>query len=90
MPRAYRCERRGRASARADCGASVDLPRAPPYDSAAMNLRELDEVDREFAAQDRRWNAPKFFGLGMMTLLVAIFVIVYAATRTGCTVAIVP
>jgi len=49
-----------------------------------------DEAEREFARQDKEWNGPKFFGLGIVTLIVSVFIIVYAASRTGCTMAIVP
>ena len=49
-----------------------------------------DQIERDFAAQDKEWNGPKFFGLGIGTLIVAIFIIVYAATRTGCSLVVVP
>jgi hypothetical protein len=49
-----------------------------------------DEIEREFAKQDKAWTGPKFFQTGIITLIVAVGIIVFAATRTGCTVAIVP
>jgi hypothetical protein len=49
-----------------------------------------EEIEREFARQDKEWTGPKFFQLGIVTLLVAVTAIIYAASRTGCTMAIVP
>jgi hypothetical protein len=54
------------------------------------NLRLLDEVDAEFATQDKRWNGPKFFLTGIATLIVAVSIIIYASTFTGCSLAFVP
>lgn len=54
------------------------------------NMTELDQIDREFAEQDKRWNGPKFFGIGLLTLIVAIFIIVFASTHTGCSLVWVP
>ena len=45
---------------------------------------------KEFSAQDKAWNAPRFFGLGFVTLLVAIGLIYYMSTTTGCSLQIVP
>ena len=44
-----------------------------------------DEIEREFARQDKEWTGPKFFGLGIVTLLIAVTIIVYAATAIGGT-----
>lgn len=49
-----------------------------------------DEIAREFAKQDKEWTGPKFFGLGFVTLLIALSIIIFFASRTGCTMAIVP
>ena len=49
-----------------------------------------DEAEADFAEQDPKWTAPKFFGLGAITLAIALTIIVFMASRTGCTVAIVP
>ena len=69
----------------------LDYSGEAPYDGQRMyDLKELDKVDRDFAEQDKRWNAPKFFATGIVTLIIAISIIVFAATRTGCTLAIVP
>ena len=59
-------------------------PRKAPMSAAD------DEIARNFAKQDKEWTGPKFFGLGLVTLLIAITVIVFFASRTGCTMAIVP
>jgi hypothetical protein len=45
---------------------------------------------KEFKAQDKVWNAPRFFTLGFITLLVAISLIYYMSTTTGCNLEIVP
>ena len=49
-----------------------------------------DQAEKDFAEQDPKWTAPKFFGLGAITLAVALTIIVFMASRTGCTLAIVP
>jgi hypothetical protein len=55
------------------------------------DLKKLDAADREFAAQDKKATAPKFLGIGAVTLLIALTLIVFFAHRAiGCTVAIVP
>ena len=54
------------------------------------DLKELDKVDRDFAEQDKRWNAPKFFVTGIVTLVIALTIIILMARSTGCTLAIVP
>ena len=51
---------------------------------------ENDEIERDFAKQDKEWTGPRFFQTGIITLILAVGLIVYAATRTGCSVAIVP
>jgi hypothetical protein len=57
---------------------------------AMANMKELDQVDREFAAQDKQWGGGKFIGLGLLTLFVAVFIIISAAVRSGCSLVIVP
>ena len=49
-----------------------------------------DEAEEDFAEQDPKWTAPKFFGLGAVTLAIALTLIVFMASRTGCSLAIVP
>jgi hypothetical protein len=50
-----------------------------------------DEVaEKEFAAQDKTWNAPRFFVLGIITLIIAIGIIYYCSSLTGCSLQIVP
>ena len=66
------------------------LERAPLRSYETRMAAADDEIARNFAKQDKEWTGPKFFGLGFVTLLIALTVIIYFATRTGCTVAIVP
>lgn len=57
----------------------------------AYDLKKLDVSEREFAAQDKQWNAPKFFGLGLVTILIVVGLIFWASARAiGCTIAITP
>ena len=50
----------------------------------------MDESERNFAAQDKEWTGPKFIGLGIVTLIIAVGIIVFAAARTGCSLVVVP
>jgi hypothetical protein len=45
---------------------------------------------KEFKAQDKAWTAPRFFTLGFFTLLIAVGLIYYMSTTTGCNLEIVP
>ena len=45
---------------------------------------------KEFKAQDKAWNAPRFFSLGLVTLVIAIGLIYYMSTTTGCNLEVVP
>lgn len=54
------------------------------------NAEKLSPIERDFASQDRQWSGPKFVVAGFFTLLFAVGLIILAATRTGCTLAIVP
>jgi hypothetical protein len=49
-----------------------------------------NQAVKEFKAQDKAWTAPRFFALGFITLLVAIGLIYYMSTTTGCNLEIVP
>ncbi len=40
--------------------------------------------DPDFDRQDAIWTAPKFFGLGIVTLAIAIGIIYAFSTRSGC------
>ena len=54
-----------------------------------MSSRD-DAVEREFAEQDKRWGGPKYFVTGILTLIIAVGLIYYMSTTTGCTLQIVP
>jgi hypothetical protein len=45
---------------------------------------------KRFAAEDKAWSGPKFIALGFFTLLIAISMIFYMSTTTGCSLQIVP
>jgi hypothetical protein len=50
-----------------------------------------DEIaEKEFAEQDKQWNAPKFFVTGVITLAIALAIIYYTSSLTGCSLQIVP
>jgi hypothetical protein len=47
-------------------------------------------AQQEFDDADKRWTAQKFFVLGAVTLLIAISLIYFMSTTTGCSLQIVP
>ncbi len=47
-------------------------------------------AQKQFDEADKRWTAPKFMGLGAITLFIAISVIYFMSTTTGCSLQIVP
>jgi hypothetical protein len=47
-------------------------------------------AQQEFDDADKRWTAQKFFALGAVTLLIAISLIYFMSTTTGCSLQIVP
>ncbi len=47
-------------------------------------------AQKQFDIADRQWTAPKFIGLGVVTLLIAISAIYLMSTTTGCSLQIVP
>ncbi len=49
-----------------------------------------EDAQKQFDEEDKRWNAPRFFGLGAVTLFIAISVIYMMSTTTGCSLQIVP
>ena len=53
------------------------------------SVTEQDE-DPDFVKQDQAWTAPKFFGLGFVTLVVAISIIYMFSARAGCSLTWVP
>jgi hypothetical protein len=61
-------------------------PRTP---LAAMPTAE-EIAQKQFDDADKRWTAQKFFGLGAVTLIIAISVIYLMSTTTGCSLEIVP
>jgi hypothetical protein len=49
-----------------------------------------DAIEKAFNEQDKEWNAPRFFVTGAITLLIAIAIIYYCSSLTGCSLQIVP
>jgi hypothetical protein len=47
-------------------------------------------AQKRFDEEDKRWNAPRFIGLGVVTLTIAISLIYFMSTTTGCSLQIVP
>jgi hypothetical protein len=45
---------------------------------------------KRFNEEDKVWTGPKFIGLGLVTLVLAISMIFYMSTTTGCSLQIVP
>jgi hypothetical protein len=49
-----------------------------------------DAYQKRFDEEDQRWNGPKLIGLGVVTLFIAISLIYFMSTTTGCSLQIVP
>ena len=49
-----------------------------------------DVCQKRFDEQDKRWNGPKLIRLGVVTLAIAISLIYYMSSTTGCSLQIVP
>jgi hypothetical protein len=49
-----------------------------------------DIAEKRFDEQDKRWSGPRFIGLGVVTLAIAISLIYFMSTTTGCSLQIVP
>jgi hypothetical protein len=47
-------------------------------------------AQKKFDQDDKNWTAPKFIGLGAVTLFIAISLIYFMSTTTGCSLQIVP
>jgi hypothetical protein len=49
-----------------------------------------DAYQKRFDEDDKEWSGPKLIGLGVFTLFIAISLIYYMSTTTGCSLQIVP
>ena len=49
-----------------------------------------DIAEKRFDEQDKHWSGPRFIALGVVTLAIAISVIYFMSTTTGCSLQIVP
>jgi hypothetical protein len=47
-------------------------------------------AQQRFNEEDKRWTAPRFLGLGAVTLFICISLIYFMSTTTGCSLQIVP
>jgi hypothetical protein len=47
-------------------------------------------AQKKFDEDDKKWNAPRFLGLGALTLFICITTIYLMSTTTGCSLQIVP
>ena len=48
------------------------------------------EAQKRFAAQDKVWKAPRFLGLGFVTLAICLTTIYLMSAQAGCSLQIVP
>jgi hypothetical protein len=54
-------------------------------------MTTADEIaKKQFDRDDKEWNGPRLIGLGAVTLLIAISLIYFMSTTTGCSLQIVP
>jgi len=49
-----------------------------------------DVYQKRFDEEDKKWNGPKLISLGVVTLAIAISLIYFMSTTTGCSLQIVP
>lgn len=54
-----------------------------------MSMSE-EAAEKKFIEDDKRWTAPKFIGLGVVTLAICLSLIYLMSTTTGCSLQIVP
>ena len=55
-----------------------------------MSDSEWVQDEKAFAEQDKQWTVTRFLSLGFATLIVAISLIVWSSTMSGCTLAWTP
>ena len=54
------------------------------------DIKKLEADEAAFAEADKRWNAPRFIMLGIITLLISVGLIYYGSWRSfGCDIEIV-
>jgi hypothetical protein len=49
-----------------------------------------EAAQKRFAEQDKRWEGPRYFVLGAVTLLICVTAIYLMSTTQGCSLQIVP
>ena len=55
-----------------------------------MSITAEESAQKQFDADDKKWNGPKLIGLGALVLFVAISLIYGMSTTTGCSLQFVP
>jgi hypothetical protein len=53
-------------------------------------LSAEEAAQKRFDEQDKRWNGPRFIGLGIVTLTICLTAIYLMSTTQGCSLQIVP
>jgi hypothetical protein len=57
----------------------------------ATDMATAEEIaQKKFDDDDKRWDGPKFIGLGVVTLAIALSVIYFMSATAGCSLQIVP
>ncbi len=51
---------------------------------------EEEIAQKKFDEEDKRWTAPRFIALGVVTLAICLSTIYLMSTTTGCSLQIVP
>ena len=68
---------------------ALEIASPQAYTTAAMTTAD-ETAKKQFDQDDREWNGPRLIGLGAVTLLIAISLIYFMSTTTGCSLQIVP
>jgi hypothetical protein len=55
-----------------------------------MSVSAEERAQKQFDADDKKWTAPKFIGLAVVVLFIAISTIYLMSTTQGCSLQIVP
>jgi hypothetical protein len=67
------------------------LPAGPKTHVAMPSAVTAEEAaQKKFNEDDKRWNGPRFIGLGLVTLVICITAIYLMSTTQGCSLQIVP
>jgi hypothetical protein len=67
---------------------AVAAPKTRP--GTNMSISAEEGAQKQFDADDKRWNGPKLIGLGAVVLFIAISAIFVMSYFSGCSLQIVP